>query len=60
MNNIFPIQFTATHTALAAREINKDAGTVKRVLRLFDALAVVDTEGALVEARKATSGETVE
>jgi tetratricopeptide (TPR) repeat protein len=41
----------------AAREINKDAGIVKRVLRLFDALAVVDTEGLLRDVRSAAAGE---
>jgi tetratricopeptide (TPR) repeat protein len=37
----------------AARVINKDAGIVARVLRLFDALAVVDSAGVLKEVRAA-------
>jgi hypothetical protein len=41
----------------AARAINREAGVVARVLRLFDALAVADTEGALAEARGAAAGE---
>jgi tetratricopeptide (TPR) repeat protein len=41
----------------AARAINKDAGIVKRVLRLFDALAVADAKGLLAGARGAASGE---
>ncbi len=41
----------------AARKINKDAGVVKRVLRLLDALAVVDTDGVLAEVRKAAAGD---
>ena len=41
----------------AARAINKDAGVVKRVLRLFDALAMVDTEGILKDVRPAAAGE---
>jgi hypothetical protein len=40
----------------AAREINKDAGFVKWVLRLFDALAVMDTDGILRDVRPAASG----
>jgi hypothetical protein len=40
-----------------ARAINKDAGIVGRVLRLFDALAVVDSAGALKEVRAAAAGE---
>jgi len=39
------------------RVINKDAGIVKRVLRLLDALAVVDTDGILRDVRKAASGD---
>lgn len=41
----------------AARAINKDAGIVARVLRLFDALAVADSAGALKEVRPAAAGE---
>jgi tetratricopeptide (TPR) repeat protein len=41
----------------AARAINKDAGVVARSLRLFDALAVVDSAGALKEVRSAAAGE---
>jgi tetratricopeptide (TPR) repeat protein len=41
----------------AARKINRDAGVVKRVLRLLDALAVVDTQGVLAEVRAAAAGE---
>jgi len=39
-----------------ARAINKDAGIVARVLRLFDALAVVDSAGVLKEVRAAAAG----
>lgn len=39
-----------------ARAINKDAGVVGRVLRLLDALAVVDSAGVLGEVRKAAAG----
>jgi len=41
----------------AARKITKDAGTVRRVLRLFDALAVADTKGILAEVRPVITGE---
>jgi len=41
----------------AARAINQDAGIVKRVLRLFDALAVVDINGILRDVRPAAAGE---
>ena len=41
----------------AARAINRDPGIVSRVLRLFDALAVADTEGALAGVRAAAAGE---
>ena len=41
----------------AARTINSDAGTVKRVLELFDALAVLDAGGALAGVRTAAAGE---
>jgi len=43
----------------AARAINKDAGIVKRVLRLFDELAKSDSNGVLVEVRVAAAGESV-
>jgi tetratricopeptide (TPR) repeat protein len=41
----------------AARAINSDAGVVGRALRLFDALALADTAGILVEVRAAAGGE---
>jgi tetratricopeptide (TPR) repeat protein len=41
----------------AARQINRDAGVVKRVLQLFDALAVLDKDGALAEVRDVAAGE---
>jgi len=41
----------------AARAINKDAGIVKRVLRLFDELAKADAAGILKEVRAAAAGE---
>ncbi|MCI0694525.1 TIR domain-containing protein [candidate division KSB1 bacterium] len=41
----------------AARALCKDAGIVNRVLRLFDALTVVDEKGILAEVRKAAAGE---
>jgi tetratricopeptide (TPR) repeat protein len=41
----------------SARVISKDAGVVARVLRLFDALAVVDSAGVLKEIRAAAAGE---
>jgi tetratricopeptide (TPR) repeat protein len=41
----------------AARAINKEAGIVARVLRLFDALAVADSVGVLKEVRAAAAGE---
>jgi tetratricopeptide (TPR) repeat protein len=41
----------------AARAINKDAGIVKRVLRLFDELAKADEQGVLKEVRAAAGGE---
>ena len=39
----------------AARIINKDAGIVKRVLRLFDELAKADAAGVLKEVRAAAT-----
>ena len=48
---------SAIATYRVARDINKDTGIVKRVLRLFDALAVVDTEGLLLDVRSAAAGE---
>jgi tetratricopeptide (TPR) repeat protein len=41
----------------SARRINRDAGVVKRVLLLFDALAVLDKDGALAGVRSAAAGE---
>jgi hypothetical protein len=41
----------------AARAVNKDAGVVARVLRLFDALAVVDSVGVVKDVRAAAAGE---
>jgi len=40
----------------AARAINRDAGIVKRVLRLFDGLAAADTAGVLAGVRAAANG----
>ncbi|MDQ1590457.1 MAG: hypothetical protein QOG71_1084 [Pyrinomonadaceae bacterium] len=40
-----------------ARAINKDAGYVRRVLKLFDAVAVADEAGLLAEVRAAAAGE---
>ena len=48
-----PADLDEIHRRLAS----KDADIVKRVLRLFDALAVADTDGLLVEVRKAAAGE---
>ncbi len=42
----------------AARAINKDAGIVNRVLRLFDALTVADDKGMLAGVRDAAGGDT--
>ncbi|MCP4345538.1 MAG: tetratricopeptide repeat protein [Desulfobacterales bacterium] len=39
-----------------ARTINADAGIVRRVLRLFDALAVMDKKGKLKTVREAVEG----
>ena len=47
----------ASEAYRAARAINRDAGIVGRVLRLFDALAVVDSAGVLKEVRAAAAGE---
>ncbi|HLL71018.1 MAG TPA: tetratricopeptide repeat protein [Pyrinomonadaceae bacterium] len=41
----------------AARVINKDDGYVKRLLKLFDALAVADEAGLLTVVRAAAAGE---
>ena len=41
----------------AARAINKDAGVVRRVLRLFDTLAEADEAGVLAAMRAAAAGE---
>ncbi len=42
----------------AARAITKAKGIVGRVLRLFDALAVADTNGVLKDVRAVAAGET--
>jgi tetratricopeptide (TPR) repeat protein len=42
-----------------AREITKDAGIVADVLRLFDALQEVDSEGMLAEVREVAAGTEV-
>lgn len=55
MDQPFLITFA---TAADARAINKDKGTVGRVLRLFDALAAVDEEGILKDVRQAAAGES--
>jgi hypothetical protein len=47
----------ASEAYRAARAINCDAVVVARVLRLFDALAVVDAAGVLKEVRAAAAGE---
>lgn len=47
----------ASEAYRAARAINRDAGIVARVLRLFDALVVVDAAGVLKEVRAAAAGE---
>jgi hypothetical protein len=48
---------TATEAFQAARRITKAAGMVQGVLRLFDALAMADSEGLLNEVRKVAAGE---
>ncbi|MCB0123346.1 MAG: tetratricopeptide repeat protein, partial [Caldilineaceae bacterium] len=48
---------TAIESYSAARAITSAPGIVRRVLRLFDALAVVDTEGVLTDVRAAAAGE---
>lgn len=45
----------AIKTYQAARTINKDAGYVKRILRLLDELAKEDKEGILLKVRSAIS-----
>ena len=47
----------ALETYKAARAINKDAGVVGRVLRLFDMLAEADVVGVLAGVRAAAAGE---
>lgn len=47
----------ATGAYRAARVVNKDAGVVGRVLRLFDTLAKSDKEGVLAGVRAAAAGE---
>jgi tetratricopeptide (TPR) repeat protein len=44
----------------AARALNSDAGVVRRVLRLFDALAQADTVGLLAEVRAEAAGEQLQ
>jgi tetratricopeptide (TPR) repeat protein len=46
----------ASEAYRAARAINRDAGIVARVLRLFDALSVMDAAGVLKEVRAAATG----
>lgn len=48
---------TAIAVYRAARAINKDAGIVGRVLRLFDELAKADANSVLAEVRSAAAGE---
>jgi tetratricopeptide (TPR) repeat protein len=43
----------------AARAINKDAGIIKRVLRLFDVLTKADSNGVLKDVRAAAAREPV-
>jgi tetratricopeptide (TPR) repeat protein len=47
---------TAIEAYRAARAINKDAGAVMRVLRLFDALAIADTTNVLAGVRAVAAG----
>jgi tetratricopeptide (TPR) repeat protein len=47
----------ASEAYRAARVINRDAGIIARVLRLFDALAVVDAAGVLQAVRAEAAGE---
>lgn len=47
----------ASEAYRAARAINKDAGVVGRVLRLFDTLAEADAAGVLAGVRAAAGGE---
>jgi len=46
----------AIAAAQAARAINRDAGVVQRVVRLFNALAVADAAGILAEVRAVMAG----
>nr|MDQ2694536.1 hypothetical protein [Pseudomonadota bacterium] len=46
----------ASEACRAARTINKDAGVVGRVVRVFDALAAADREGILKGVRAAAEG----
>ena len=41
----------------AARAINQDPGSVRRVLRLLDALALADAAGVLAQVRAAAAGQ---
>ncbi len=43
----------ATEAFRSAREVNSDAGIVSRAVRLFDALAILDTGGKLSQVREA-------
>lgn len=47
----------ATTAAQAARTVNRDAGVVRRVLQLFDALAAADQAGMLASVRPIAAGE---
>jgi hypothetical protein len=44
----------------AARTINKDAGIVRRALRLFDTLTQADSPSLLAEVRPAVTGSMVD
>jgi tetratricopeptide (TPR) repeat protein len=50
-------QAEAIETYRAARKINSGVGVVKRVLQLFNALAVLDTGGVLLGVRAVATGE---
>ena len=52
-----PDQLTEASTVFrAARAITHDKGTVQRVMRLFDALALADAAGVLAPIRRAAAG----
>jgi tetratricopeptide (TPR) repeat protein len=40
----------------AARDLNRDAGIVRRLLLWFDALAIADSDGRLINVREAAAG----